>query len=262
MRPALIKNHPTKPELWHDLPVGDELKCLIESEIAEVSRKFFGYHLVRLGHLSSQIELAACPIKHQINVTSNIQPFTSLVATSDDLPVSENSIDTFLLAHELDFARDPHQILREVDRTIMPNGYLVITGFNPLSLCGLFKYLPINKGNILHEARFFSSARVKDWLQLLGFEIVEVKPLLFNELFLHRKLSTSSKWSQWSQWSQWCHQYLSLFTTMYVIVARKREIPLSLIKPKWKAKAKFSTVGASVRNGAMRVKAAWKPSQE
>jgi hypothetical protein len=166
--------------------------------------------------------------------------------------VSENSVDAFLLAHELDFARDPHQILREVDRTIMPNGYLVITGFNPLSLCGLFKYLPINKGNILHDARFFSSAWVKDWLQLLGFEIVDVKHLLFNELFLQRKLRTSSKWNQW------CHQYLSLLTTMYVIVARKREIPLSMIKPQWKAKTKFTTVGASVRNSVMQVEAPWK----
>jgi hypothetical protein len=252
MRPALIKNHPTKPELWQDLPLGDELKSLIEREISEISRKFFGYHLVRLGHLSSQIELAACPIKHQINITTNTQTYSSLVATPNDLPMSENSVDAFLLAHELDFARDPHQILREVNRTIIANGYLVITGFNPLSLCGVFKYLPINKGNILHDARFFSSARVKDWLQLLGFEIVDVKHLLFNELFLQRKLRTSSKWNQW------CHQYLSLFTTMYVIVARKREIPLSMIKPQWKAKTKFSTVGASVRNGVMQVEAPWK----
>ncbi|MGK0306977.1 MAG: SAM-dependent methyltransferase [Gammaproteobacteria bacterium] len=247
MRAALIKNHPTKPQLWQDLPLGHELKCLIENEISEVSRKFFGYHLVRLGHLSSQIELAACPIKHQINITSDTQTYTSLVANSDDLPVCENSIDAFLLAHELDFSKDPHQILREVDRTIMPNGYLVITGFNPLSLCGLFKYLPIKQGSILHEARFFSCARVKDWLQLLGFEIVDVKHLLFNELFLQRKLRSSSKWNQW------CYRYLPLLTTMYVIVARKREIPLSMIKPKWKAKTKFSTVGASFRKGIMQV---------
>jgi len=255
MKPALIKNHPTKPELWQDLPLGDELKHLIESEVAEASRKIFGYHLVRLGNLSSQIELAACPIKHQVNITCNKQAYTSLVATSDDLPVSDNSVDAFLLAHELDFAKDPHQILREVDRTIMPNGYIVITGFNPFSLCGLFKYLPINKSSILHEARFFSSARIKDWLQLLGFEIVDVKHLLFNELFLQRKLRASSKWNQW------CHQYLPLLTTMYVIVARKREVPLPMIKIKWKVKTKFSAVGVSIRSGVMQVKAPWKPNK-
>ena len=253
MRAALIKNQPTKPELWQDLPLGDELKCLIEREISEVSRKFFGYHLVRLGYLSSQVELAACPIKHKINITSNSQTYTSLVATPDKLPLSENSVDAFLLAHELDFAKDPHQILREVDRAIIANGYVVITGFNPLSLCGLFKYLPVNQSNMLHDARFFSCARVKDWLQLLGFEIVDVKHLLFNELFLQRKLLGSSKWTSW------CHQYLSMLTSMYVIVARKREIPLSMIKPKWKVNTKFSTVGASVSNSVMKFDASRKP---
>ncbi|WP_339721813.1 methyltransferase domain-containing protein [uncultured Paraglaciecola sp.] len=255
MRPALIKNHPSKPELWRDLPLGEELKCLIESEIAEVSRKFFGYHLIRLGNLSSQIELSLCPIKHQINITSKQHSYSNLIASSADLPVSENSVDAFLLAHELDFAKDPHQILREVDRTIMPNGYVVITGFNPFSLCGLFKYLPINKGSVLHDARFFSCGRVKDWLQLLGFEIVDVKSLLFNELFLQRKLMSQSKWSDW------CHHYLPLLTSMYIIIARKRVVPLSMIKPNWKAKTKFSAVGASVRNGVMQVEAPWKPEK-
>lgn len=252
MKPALIKTQPTQPISWQDLPLGEELNHLIESEITEVSRKFFGYHLVKLGHLSSQVNLSACPIKHQINITSSVQNHTSLVAVPDDLPISEKSVDAFLLAHELDFAQDPHQILREVDRTIMPNGYLVLTGFNPFSLCGLFKYLPFNSNNILHDARFFSCVRVKDWLQLLGFEIVEVKHLLFNELFLKRKLRPVSKWNTW------CHRYLSFLTSTYVIVARKREIPLSLIKPKWQAKTKFSAVGASVRGGAMQVETGYK----
>jgi len=255
MKPALIKTHPIKPESWNDLPLGNELKLLIEKEITEVSRKFFGYHLVRLGHLSSQIELSACPIKHQVNITSNVQTNTNLLGSSVDLPLSENCVDAFLLAHELDFAKDPHQILREVDRTIMPNGYVVISGFNPFSLCGLFKYLPVNKGSVLHDARFFSCARVKDWLQLLGFEIVDVRSLLFNELFLQRKLRESSKWSRW------CHQYLPILTSMYVIIARKREIPLSMIKPKWKTSTKFSAVGASVRSGAMQVEAPWKANK-
>jgi SAM-dependent methyltransferase len=247
MKPALIKTQPTQPHAWQDLPLGEELKHLIESEITEVSRKFFGYHLVKLGNLSSHVQLTACPIKHQINITAKTQDHTSVVAISDDLPISEKSVDAFLLTHELDFAQDPHQILREIDRTIMPNGYVVISGFNPFSLCGLFKYMPFNANNILHDARFFSCARVKDWLQLLGFEIVEVKHLLFNELFLGRKLRPVTKWNAW------CLRYLSFFTSTYVIVARKREIPLSLIKPKWQAKTKFSAVGASVRSGAMQI---------
>ncbi|MGS2721272.1 class I SAM-dependent methyltransferase [Paraglaciecola aestuariivivens] len=245
MKTALIKTQPAKPENWQSLPLGHELKRLLESSLAETSRKIFGYHLVRLGYLSSQINLPECPIKHQVNVTAKVQNFTNMQAMASSLPISENSVDAFLLANELDFSQDPHQVLREVDRTIMPNGYLIISGFNPFSLCGLFKYLPFNQASLLHQARFFSCARIKDWLQLLGFEITEVQHLLFNELFLQRKLSRPTKWNTW------CQRNLAGFSSIYVIVARKREIPLSVIKPKWQTKTKFSTVGASVRTGLM-----------
>jgi ubiquinone/menaquinone biosynthesis C-methylase UbiE len=36
----------------------------------------------------------------------------------------------------LEFAAEPHAILREVDRVMMPVGRLVIVGFNPWSLWG------------------------------------------------------------------------------------------------------------------------------
>lgn len=242
MKSALLNKSLPQPIYWQDLPLGEELKLHIENALAEISCKFFGYHMVKLGNLSSQLNLAHCPIKHDVRVTNSAQSFTSLVAESTDLPLAENSIDTFVLAQELDFAKDPHQILREVDRAIVANGYVVISGFNPLSLCGLFKYLPVNSGSPLHQGRFFSCVRVKDWLNLLGFEVIETQHLLFNELFLQRPLFKESKWTQW------CNQHLPLLSTMYVIVARKREIPLTLIKPKLKTKRKFSAVGASVRS--------------
>ncbi|MGJ8681499.1 methyltransferase domain-containing protein [Paraglaciecola sp.] len=244
MKSALTKNSLPTPESWQELPLGEEVRALIESELTEISRKFFGYHLVRLGHLSSQLELSACPIKHKVNLFSKMKEGSNLIAKSTALPLAENSVDTFVLANELDFTHDPHQILREVDRAIIPNGHLVLTGFNPFSLCGLFKYLPFNQSNILHQARFFSCNRIKDWLQLLGFEVIETKHLLFNELFLQRRLHETSKWNSWSA------KNLGYLSSMYLIVAKKREVPLSMIKPKWKqTKRKFSTVGASARTG-------------
>ncbi len=241
MKTALVNKVINRPDSWQDLPLGEEVKDLIEASLLDVSRKFFGYHLVRLGNLSMDIQLPQCPIKHQVTITRQQDLKTGLVALPSELPIAENSIDAYILAHELDFAADPHQILREIDRTIMPNGYLVITGFNPFSLCGLFKYLPVNQQNPLHDARFFSCVRVKDWLNLLGFEIIETEHLLFNELFLQRSLGQSTKWSRW------CKKHLPWLSTIYIIVARKREVPLSLIKPKWKSKRKFSTLGASAR---------------
>jgi len=53
------------------------------------------------------------------------------------LPFAAASIDLVLLPHVLEFASNPHQVLREVERVLVPEGQVVIAGFNPISLFGL-----------------------------------------------------------------------------------------------------------------------------
>ncbi len=161
------------------------------------------------------------------------------------LPFAENSIDGFLLANELDFAQDPHEILREVDRVITQNGYVIISGFNPLSLAGIAKFLPVKRENILHDARFFTSYRIKDWLQLLGFEIVEQRQVLFSTLFFQQK------WKGAAKLQDYLASYLPWCSAVYVILAKKRVIPMTAIKPKRNLKPRFSAVGASVRTSTV-----------
>lgn len=241
MKEARLSKKPDYPERWEQLPNGEVLRSLVEESLVESSRMLFGYHLVKLGNLSAQIQLPACPIKHVVCQTELPCEKASLQSLSRELPFKENSVDAFLLAHELDFAQDPHQILREVDRTITPNGHVVIVGFNPFSLAGLFKYLPVNRKNVLHHARFFSCSRIRDWLHLLGFEVTELQHHLFSPLFFERRLKPDSKWHKLGV------QYLPYCSSMYVIIAKKRVLPLSLIKPVWKPKPRFSPVSASMR---------------
>lgn len=248
MKPALTHSAPQYPKTWQDLPMGEALREIIETTLEDSSRQFFGYHLLRLGNLSSEITLAQCPIKHKFNLTRQTHSYSHVLGKPDALPFAENSLDAVLLVHELDFAKDPHQILREVVRTIIPNGRLVLVGFNPWSLCGLFRYLPFKRRNLLHQGRFFSIMRTKDWLHLLGFEVTAVRRAVFSELFFGRRLVPESSWVKW------CEKYLGWLSAIYIIEARKREIPLSLIKPKWNTKTQFSPVGATTwRTGSMKV---------
>ena len=242
MKAALRTVSPNYPDSWSALPRGSALKHAIEAACDDSSRLFFGYHLVKLGNLSAQVDLPNCPIKHVVTLTANEAPNSSIVASTGELPFIENSVDAFLLANELDFAADPHQILREVDRVITPNGYLMLTGFNPFSLAGILRFIPHKRFERLRQARFFTQSRVKDWLQLLGFEIIEAKK------FAHLSLLSRHKMTTVSRIHKFCSRYFPWSGTMYIIVARKREIPLSLIKPSWRLKPKFSAVGASARN--------------
>lgn len=240
-RPALSNNRVTEPQNWDELVYGDSVRIVYDIQLESIAQQCFGYHLVKLGALSQEVQFKGCQIKHQIHQTSSSTAKTGIIADNAHLPYAEKSIDAFLLTHVLDFADDPHQVLREIDHCLIPNGQLIIVGFNPFSLAGLARFAPYKKNNPIHKARFFGRSRIKDWLSLLGYEITEEKRFLFADFLFGRELVRSRKWLRFAR------RYLDFFASVYVIVGKKREFPLSLVKPKWKPVPKFSPVGASIR---------------
>lgn len=91
----------------------------------------------------------------------------------DELPFAAESVDLLVLPHVLEFANDPHHILREADRVLVPEGRLILTGFNPASLWGARQYLGrlIGKPFLPREGQFINLLRVRDWLKLLNFSL-------------------------------------------------------------------------------------------
>ncbi|CCQ11706.1 FIG005121: SAM-dependent methyltransferase [Pseudoalteromonas luteoviolacea B = ATCC 29581] len=243
MKPALSFLQGPKPIDWQDFPHGDYIRCCIERKIGQWLPRMFGYHMLKLGTLSGQLDTSKSSIKHQVCVA----PFGARVgvfAEIDELPFSENSIDACILSQSLEYHSDPHHILREAHRTLIPGGYLVITGFNPFSLTGLAHLLPFSSQKLPWSGRFFTPARVKDWLDLLGFEIVA------DERFVHSSLARGNRLSRFAPWRRFCKQYLRPMGSIYMLVARKRVTPLTPIKPKWHARPKPSF--APVKNAGLR----------
>jgi SAM-dependent methyltransferase len=93
--------------------------------------------------------------------------------SANELPFASESIDLLVLPHALEFAVDPHQILREAERVLRPEGRLLISGFNPASLWGARQYLSRLVGSpyLPRDGQFISLIRIKDWLQLLNFSL-------------------------------------------------------------------------------------------
>ena len=86
------------------------------------------------------------------------------------LPIESQSVDWVILQHTLDYTSHPHQLLREVERILKPNGEILITGFHPWGVWGLWRFLARVIKKTPWSARFMTSRRVLDWLKLLGFE--------------------------------------------------------------------------------------------
>ena len=106
---------------------------------------------------------------------------SSLHCHFDALPFPSASVDLVVLPHALELARDPHQTLREVERVLVPEGRVLIAGFNPASLWGLRQRggrfvrslgLARRQGPYLpRTGEFIGYWRLRDWLRLLGFEV-------------------------------------------------------------------------------------------
>jgi len=100
-----------------------------------------------------------------------LEPGASLAADPMQLPLANQSVDLIVLPHVLETSADPHLVLREAERVLMPEGQVVISGFNPLSLWRVRQMFSTRRSGSPWDARFIGLLRLKDWLHLLGFEL-------------------------------------------------------------------------------------------
>ena len=153
---------------WFGTPLGQYLLEKEQAYLDDVTPDIFGFHALQLGIPAVDL-LSASRIAHRMRIAADAKP--DLYAKCHELPLATQSIDLVLLPHVLEFAAEPHAILREVDRVMMPEGRLVIVGFNPWSLWGLRSSLGFARDEYPWNGRFVSLLRVKDWLALLGFDV-------------------------------------------------------------------------------------------
>lgn len=202
------------PTSWQQLKQGERYCQALEHYFEPWFAKVYGQQLLKIGGLSAELAWHN-PNQHHIVLSPD---FPSLSGEHDDrtlsaiqasithLPFYEKAIDACLLANTLNFAQDPHQVLREVTRVLSDDGYLFISLFNPCSTLLWKRHLEKKGEKPRWTMRKYLSWRVIDWLELLEFEIVD------NRTLIHGRLP----------------HFCRLGGQLAVIVARKRTIPLSL----------------------------------
>lgn len=97
--------------------------------------------------------------------------YAHVMGLADAIPIDTHSIDIVILPHTLEFNENPHQVLREVNRVLKPEGIVMLLGFNPWSLWHLPRFLPKAKDTVPWNGKFISRSRVIDWLKLLNFKV-------------------------------------------------------------------------------------------
>jgi len=166
-------------EAWIEGPLGS---MLMEEERAVVAASLecaFGLHCVQVGAWGdARAFLARARTRRAALVAGRAGDGVALVAEPTALALQSDSVDVLLLPHTLEFAPDPHEVLREATRVLTGEGELVVLGFEPLGTWSLRSTFT-RGGSPPGISRTISATRLADWLKLVGFEVGPAQRYLY-----------------------------------------------------------------------------------
>lgn len=263
---------------WFQTPPGQYLLGWEQTQFDLAVADLFGYNALQLG-LSELQTLQVNRMPHrwlalpEALLPSQVVPWTpgspssesegtsnppmrvSLITDAAALPFPAASLDLVVLPHTLELSADPHQVLREVERVLVPEGRVVISGFNPGSLWGLRQgrarlcermgVTALGASNLfLPEAGdFIGPWRLRDWLRLLSFELES------DRYGCYRPAMKTDKWLQRSAWMDRAGaRWWPIFGAVYFVVAVKRVRGMRLLGPAWKPRRAASPAPVPVAN--------------
>ena len=233
---------------WLNTPAGAYVLQWEQAHLDTAVADLFGFHALQLG-LPELDALRANRMPHRWVATETapvaagtppdaaaVPPRTAIVlhCDFDALPFDSHSLDLVVLPHALELARDPHLALSEVERVLVPEGRVVIVGFNPTSLWGLRQWLGhwrlrlgtgSRRGLFLPKAgEFMGYRRLRDWLRLLSFEVEA------GRFGCYRPPMTSMKWLSRFEWMErFGDRWWPVFGAVYFVVAVKRVRGMRLV---------------------------------
>ena len=244
---------------WLTTPAGGYVLQWEQRHLDTVVADLFGFHALQLGlpeldalranrmpHRWVATDHVAVPTAASDSATGtarempggvNAGPRPTAIALHcdfDALPFDSNSLDLVVLPHALELARDPHLALREVERVLVPEGRVVVVGFNPSSLWGLRQWLGRWRRRLVRSPRtglFLPSAgefmryrRLRDWLRLLSFEVED------GRFGCYRPPLSTQKWLVRFEWMEHAgDRWWPVFGAVYFVVAVKRVRGMRLV---------------------------------
>ncbi len=252
-------------ESWFASPLGQRVLQQQQQYLDHLLEDMFGYHLMQLSVINNVCLFSQSPTSHQFRVNAKIPENLSdrevadsqnsktsninAVAAFENLPIDSDSIDVALLHHALDYSPTPHQLLREAARVIIPNGHIILVGFNPHSFFGvthpLACFLSNSRAYRHHHLRI---GRLQDWFKVLELELVYSQRGYYGLPVDRHHFPILESVAQ---------KICPSLGGFYILVVRKNVTPMTMIKTQWKKKRvlpkwRTSTVSSSSRESSSR----------
>lgn len=235
-----------KLSAWFSTHKGQQILTLQKKLVVPILARCFGQYAFQVSPVADSWlrAFSAVPCQWIMHFAGKIPSVSQALvhAATEVLPLANNSVNAILLHHTLDIHAAPHSLLRELERVLIPGGHLIVIGWHPWGLWGGYSALlrssffdmPVHWQSWLDQFipwdnRFLSPHRLRDWLQLLGFE-VEVEQVV-----------SANPWLVALQ-SPLLQRYVGTF---YILSAVKRSDCLTPIRPGWSlSSGQFASITA------------------
>jgi SAM-dependent methyltransferase len=218
----------TGSQTWFDTPLGTALLEVEQRLLTESLADVFGFELLQIGEWGAGVDLCSgARTQNRRYIAPHASGARAVRADWAALPIATASVEAVLLPHTLEYAPQPHELLREVERVLTGEGHVIVCGFNPLGPWGL-RHLASRGTFPPTGQRMMGERRLRDWLRLLGFEVADSRRYLFappwNRLFAARG---------GRRLEQRGPRIAPPLAAAYLVKARKRVRALTPIRPAW-----------------------------
>ena len=220
-------------ETWLETPAGQQFFNIEKNRFKDVSSMLCGAYGLQLTlsnqndlladlSISSKVKVAsqlATTITEGVDAPSN-EDSNIVLADGDALPFANKEFNVVLAPHLVELSANPQDILREIYRVTAPEGMVLLTALNPYSVLSLQTKLFRKKYGFSPTV---SLTRMKDWLTLLGFDIVA------GNLFHYSRLSANAQSRISCVHESIGDRWLPMTAGAYLLVARKRIFGQTLV---------------------------------
>ena len=231
---------------WLTTPQGQYVLAWEQKKYDQVVADIFGFNAVQIGMTGCEFLRAnRMPLRMRCDPDDAVQVRAEL----EQLPFAGTSLDLVVLPHVLEFSTNPHQILREVERVLVPEGHVVITGFNPYSLWSLRRLVSRADSAFPWHGNYLSVLRLRDWLKLLGFETQ------LGSFGCYAPAVAQERWLRRWQFMEFAgNRWWPIAGAVYLVQAIKRVQGMRLILPAWREREARAKALAPVaqRSGCQR----------
>ena len=234
---------------WLQTPLGEALLRQEARAVEEAFDGIFGEQCLQLGMWGDERTFLrfARTQRCALIAEANGDKKPSAIGNLHRLPVQDDSIDSVLLPHTLDYSDRPHEILREADRVLTSHGNLVILGFKPGGLWGIRRLVP-GAGLPPDTEQLIAEKRLRDWLKLLDFTVQGMERYFFRWPLPGLKSAPSPTWE--ARGRRWWPE----MAACYILTAQKRVSTLTPVRPVWRQQTKVVAGLAKPANRVSRIR--------